>query len=138
MAGIPDLSQKLSQLLFMALDHGVDSVREGGPLIPFLMSSEGEKISMQRFASDQLEEATSLGRQHAAGLPRSVRLAAFVYDGYVTVGAKKSDAVMVEAYERGMPQAVVFAQRYQPASGDTKLELIGNAAYVGTTKPLFR
>ncbi len=137
MAGIPDLSQRLSQLLFMALDHGVDSVRGGGPLIPFLMSSEGEKISMQRFAAERLEEATSMGRQEAASVPRSVRLAAFAYDGYVTIDAKKYDAVMVEAYERGMPQAVVFAQRYQPVSGGTKLELIGNPAYVGTTKPLF-
>jgi hypothetical protein len=89
MAGIPEFSQKLSQLVFMALDHGVDSVREGGPLIPFLMSSGGEKISMQRFASDRLEEATALGRKYAAQLPGTVRLAAFAYDGYLTLGGKK-------------------------------------------------
>jgi len=137
MADIPELSEKLMQLVFMALDHGVDSVREGGPLIPFLMSSEGGGISMRRFGSELLEEAVALGRRYAAQLPGTVQLAAFAYDGYVTIGGKKSDAIMVEGYERGMPQSVVFGQRYQSAADGKKLELVGNPVSLGTAQALF-
>jgi hypothetical protein len=53
------------------------------------------------------------------------------------LAARNNDAITVEGYERGMPESVVFAQRYQPAANGTKLELIGNPAYAGTTQALF-
>ena len=37
-----EYSQELIELAFAALDHGIDSVREGGPLIPFVMTESGE------------------------------------------------------------------------------------------------
>ena len=51
-----EYSQELIDLAFAALDHGIDSVREGGPLIPFVMSETGSERTLTRFAAEMLEE----------------------------------------------------------------------------------
>ena len=54
-----EYSQELIDLAFAALDHGIDSVREGGSLIPFVMTESDEGRTLDRFASDLLEDAVA-------------------------------------------------------------------------------
>lgn len=53
---------------------------------------------MQRFAAERLDEATDLGPKYAAQLPATVRLATFVYNGYLNVDGKKYEAIIVQAF----------------------------------------
>jgi predicted nucleotidyltransferase len=59
-----EYSQELIDLAFAALDHGIDSVREGGPLIPFVMTERDEGRTLDRFASDLLEDAVAQAVAH--------------------------------------------------------------------------
>jgi len=122
-------SEELIELVFAALDHGIDSVREGGPLIPFVLAESAEGRDLTRFASETLEEGHAQARRHA-GSSGADRVAV-AYDGYLTVEGERSDAVFVEAQERGTEASVVFAQRYRPGGRLRRFSTIGNAAFAG-------
>ena len=123
------------ELVFVALDHGIDSVTEGGPLIPFALTETSDGRELTRFAPGTLEAGQALAREHvrAAGVDR----AAIAYDGYLTVERDRNDAIFVEAQERGQSDSVVFAQRYRPGGRFKKFTTIGNAAFVERGESLF-
>ena len=66
-----EYSQELIDVAFAALDHGIDSVREGGPLIPFVMSETGSERTLTRFAADMLEEGLEQVIAHVVASERS-------------------------------------------------------------------
>ena len=123
------------ELVFVALDHGIDSVTEGGPLIPFALTETGDGRDLTRFATETLEEGQARARDHvrAAGADR----AAIAYDGYLTVEGDRNDAIFVQAQERGESDSVLFAQRYRPGGRFKKFTTIGNAAFVERGESLF-
>ena len=129
------VSDALMELVFVALDHGIDSVTEGGPLIPFALTETSDGRDLTRFAPGTLEEGQALARDHvrAAGAER----AAIAYDGYLTVEGDRNDAIFVEAQERGQSDSVMFAQRYRPGGRFKKFATIGNAAFVERGESLF-
>lgn len=122
-------------LVFAALDHGVESVAEGGPLIPFAITETSEGRALARFVTETLEEGQVRAREHV-GAAIDAERAAIAYDGYLTVEGARSDAIFVEAQERGEGEAVVFAQRYRPGGRFKKFATVGNAAFVGSGDPL--
>jgi hypothetical protein len=129
------VSDALMELVFLGLDHGIDSVTEGGPLIPFALTETGDGRELMRFAPETLEAGQALAREHvhAAGVDR----AAIAYDGYLTVKGDRYDAIFVEAQERGESGSVVFAQRYRPGGRFKKFTTIGNPAFVERGESLF-
>lgn len=134
MSEIP-ASEELIEIVFAALDHGIDSVRDGGPLIPFVLAERAAARDLTRFAAETLEEAHAQARRHA-GASDADRVAV-AYDGYLTVAGERSDAVFVEAQERGSDSSVVFAQRYRPGGRLRGFDTIGNAAFAGGGEGLF-
>jgi hypothetical protein len=120
-------SDELVELAFAALDHGIESVRDGdGPLIPFALTEGKEGRQLTRFAAELLEQGQEEARRHireAVGVER----VALAYDGYLSVEGDRSDAILVEAQEHGMAICVVFARRYRPEPFET----LGNTAFVG-------
>ncbi len=124
-------SEAFGELVFFALDHAVDSVREGGPLIPFLIIGRSDGRELRRFASETLEEGQAAVRKAVAKLEHDVTAYAMAYDGYMSFEGSKWDAILCEAAERGAPSGVFFAQRYQPKQGVFgKFKAVGNAAFV--------
>ena len=103
------------ELVFVALDHGIDSVTEGGPLIPFALTETSDGRDLTRFATETLEEGQALARDHvrAAGADR----AAIAYDGYLTVEGDRNDAIFVEAQERGKATRSCLRSATAPAAG---------------------
>jgi hypothetical protein len=60
------------------------------------------------------------------------------WDGYLTVEGERTDAVFVEAYEAGAESSTLLAQSYKAVGRiRKKIELVGNAAFVGRGDPLF-
>lgn len=130
-------SRQLLDLLYFGLDHGIDSVRGGGPLIPFLVREEDGVRSLLRIVAETLEESVERCRDAARELPRSVERYAIAYDGYLTVGGQRTDAIVVEGAERGRSCGVRMAQRYRPRRGlFRRLTTIGNAADLGNAENL--
>jgi hypothetical protein len=124
-------SDALMNLVLFTLDHGVDSVSEGGPLIPFMVVERPGGRELLRFMSETLEGGQAAMREAVAELDDDVTAYAMAYDGYFTHEGKKWDAILVEAAERGAPSGVVFVQRYQPKKGlFGKFKAVGNAAFL--------
>ncbi len=133
-----DPSQKLGDLIFLALDHGVDSIRQGGPLVPFAISDTQGQRNLDRFVAEPYEKAVAETKASIAKLPPQADLYAIAYDGFVTVGGKKYDAIIVHGAERGKGKAYLLAQRYIPAKNGKRLETVGNPAFIGREESLFR
>jgi hypothetical protein len=126
------MSALLADLAFLALDHGVDSVRaSGGPLTPFVAFEKDGKRELHRFAAELLEDAQQRAREFIHAFPPSVTAYALAYDGYLTFQGTKFDAILVEASERGRPAGVRMAQRYIPKEQSRDFETVGNPALLG-------
>jgi hypothetical protein len=130
---LPDeIPQALTDLVFAGLDHGIDSVRDGGPLVPFVMTESGTDRIMTRFASESLEDGISKAVEHVQakrGEPGT--RCVLVYDGYLTLpSGEKHDAIFAEGVEPGKGGVVVIAQRYRPKRALRRFETIGNPALI--------
>jgi hypothetical protein len=124
-------SDALRNLVFFTLDHGVDSVSDGGPLIPFMVVQRPGGRELRRFVSETLEGGQAAMREAVAELDDDATAYAMAYDGYFTHEGKKWDAVLVEAAERGASSGVVYIQRYEPKKGlFGKFKTVGNAAFL--------
>ena len=129
-------SDELIEVVFAALDHGIGSVSiSGGPLIPFTLTEDGAGRHLARFVAETLEESLIQARTQVAA--SDADRVAIAHDGYLTVEGERSDAIFVEAQDRGSPSCLVFAQRYRPGGRLRKLSRIGNPALTGTGDPLF-
>lgn len=130
---INNADPQLMELVFTALDHGVDSIRSsGGPLVPFLMMETEGARNMYRFVTERLEDGPVEARNALWSAEERPQFAVVCYDGYITTEGKRYDAVMVEAYDRKDPFCYVLAQRYKPKALLSRFTTIGNAAFIGT------
>lgn len=136
----PTISEKLIELVFSAIEHGIESVRTAGsPITPFAMISEGENQSLHRFAAEGgIKKAKKYFAAHIAALPPEAIRYAIAADAVVTIGDRPHDAIVIEAGERGQESAHLFAQRYRPANEHGPLVPFGNPVYMGETKLLFK
>ena len=55
----------------------------------------------------------------------------------VTLSGQRTDAIMVDAAERGNLQSYIFAQRYRPRRFMQEFEKIGNPAFVDRGRSMF-
>jgi hypothetical protein len=139
------MSQRLADIAFFALDHGIYSIKDGeGPLVPFVISELGDgKRKLDRYVVGDsekwvLEESLAKARLGVSQLPSNVTAYAIAYDGYMTVQGTKCDAIFVEASERGRPRAVLLAQRYIPKTAGQNFQRVGNAAFAGEEESRLR
>lgn len=127
-----DLDSESQDLSWSVLDHAVESLADGEPLIPFAVVLQGPEQRLHRFVADTLEEGIAHGRAFLAQLPEG-EVAAFAFDGYLTRDGERTDAVYVEVHRRGQPSSGCLAQRYIPGAPP---EMLGNASDCGDFAPL--
>jgi hypothetical protein len=85
----PEPSQRLLDLIFMALEHGVRSIQgTDGPLIPFLLSEDqtGKRSLARYMTGANPSEAREHALRAVTGLPADTCLFAVAADGQVTIG----------------------------------------------------
>jgi hypothetical protein len=133
-----DLTDELMAVVALAADHGIDSVRQGGPLVPFVMSETalGARRLQRVVAGWPPQLGTSLvdARSVARACAGEDAIVALAYDGQMTVHGTRSDAIYVEAAELGGP-TLLFAQRYQPRRRLRRLRTVGSLAFLGEGVP---
>jgi hypothetical protein len=131
---VTEISDETADLLFAALDHGIDSVRGGGPLIPFVIAERGGQRALARFVHETLEgglaEAVAAIRRDPPGAGQRSVLA---YDGYLTgPDGVRLDAIYAECLDAD-GVITVMAQRYRPGKMLRRFETVGNAALLPST-----
>jgi hypothetical protein len=127
MSEIP-ASDALIEFVITCLDQGTSMIEDGSTLIPYVVSETPVGLELTRFVSDTLEQGREQAKAHAA--TSDADRVGVVYDGYLTVEGERSDAIFVEAQERGATPSVIFAQRYRPGGRFKKFNTIGNVAFV--------
>ncbi|MFN5984093.1 MAG: hypothetical protein ACK46Y_15340 [Fluviicola sp.] len=124
-------SEKLMELIFKGLDHGIYSIKDGdGPLIPFVITQTNGEIEMKRFMAETIEESVSQAKKYLKELSEKPELAIMAYDGMLTIEGIKYDAIMVDGYEINDSKGYCFAQRYKPKKFLSRFKEIGNTAFI--------
>ncbi|MFV8750088.1 hypothetical protein ACNOYE_06030 [Nannocystaceae bacterium ST9] len=139
-------SDALMDLVEMAMTHALDSIGEGGPLVPFVVFVAAGERKLERFlvgASDD-EDSWDLGlsveqaKQFTTTLAGKAELAAMAVDGRVRAeDGSLLDCVFVEAFEATGPCALCFGQCYQPASEGQAFALLGEGMLLDTLVPMW-
>lgn len=98
--------------------HAIWSLSDEGMLTPmFGFTDEHGKLTMERFIAESFEDSVLQGREKLSENPMDATDAVLIYDGRITVGGEKIDAVIIElrAYFSPTSQAA-FAVPYRPAT----------------------
>jgi hypothetical protein len=127
----PEVPPALADLLLAGLDHGVDTVRGGDPLVPFVVTQVSGQRALSRMQAGPREDPRQLGVK----LIRDTTLsgddcAVLVYDGYLETS---SDGRLDAVYAKGKDasgRVVTIAQRYKPKGFLRSWQPIGNPALV--------
>jgi hypothetical protein len=100
--------------------HAVWSVSDGGPLVPMYASIVGGgQPEMKRLAHEQLEEGVAAGRALLEGELSKDR--ALIFDGLITLGSAKVDALVVEWRSAATPdKRVTLGIPYTPVAANQR------------------
>lgn len=115
-------SSELEELALLALAHGFDSISDNeGPLVPFTLTDQPDGRKLQRYVVGDFELALSLeaAQESIASSRAQISMYAIAWDGFVTEPGRKTDAILVEAAERGS-SGVLLGQRYGPLERDAQ------------------
>ena len=105
-----------SELAGFFAAHAIWCVSNGETLVPMLAYAtlDGER-TMERLVSEDLEAAVASGRQRLEANAMDADDAVLLYDGRITVGDGKLDAIIVEIRAYFSPRSkVLFAVPYTP------------------------
>lgn len=138
-------SDELIALVEEAMSHGLDSISEGGPLVPFVMHELAGQRELKRFlvqgeAEDEFDLGQSVehAREFAAGLSGTAQRVAVVLEGRVGAeGGEKMDAIIVLAFENGQEHAHHFGQGFRSADTPEGFDLVGEGMYLGEAPRLW-
>src|SRR5258707_12413251 len=94
-AAQPQMSQRLADIAFFALDHGIYSIQDGeGPLVPFVISEQADgKRKLDRYVSEAkvgesegwvLEQSLAKARLAVSQLPSRVTVYGIAHHGFST------------------------------------------------------
>jgi hypothetical protein len=135
LSAMSEIPEAIADVILVGLEHGIDSVRDGGPLIPFVITARGGKRSVARFPAETLEAGIDAGvAAIVADPPEPGDAAVLVYDGYLTLPeGERFDAIYAEAID-GEGVVSVMAQAYRPKRFLRGLETIGEPAYFPEAK----
>lgn len=126
-----DLSTDLRRLAEIALSQALDIiVREGGPMPPLVVLDRPSGPVLGRFDG---EPRAALSRARAYVTACDADRAAVAWDGYLTVGGIRQDAVVVAASDRGRTGVVVAHRHRETVEGTV---VVGRPVLIGPTDPL--
>jgi hypothetical protein len=126
-----EVSSELRHLAEITLGQALDAiVDEDSPMAPFVVLERPDGRVLGRFEG---EPSAALARARAHVLGCDADRAAIAWDGCLTVGGIRQDAVIVAASDRGRT-GVIVAYRYRETVEGTVI--VGRPVLVGPTTPL--
>jgi len=132
MTDINNISEEFMEFIFLGLDHGIESIKDGGgPLVPFVMTKTNEEKNLSRILTDTLEDGVREAENLVKQLNPKPKLALIAFDGYATIDSKRYDAIIVRSFDSSEADGLIFAQRYVPKEIGIGINPMGNSALVG-------
>ncbi len=134
-----DENDEFMKFVLSGIDLGMEKIRTGNqPVVPFVMARKGEEQKIQRFSSDDYNEAIGLAEGYLRKLQPKPDFALFVYEDFLKIEGVKNEALFVKGYDKKEQKGLVFAQRYQPKNNELDFQLIGEPALVGKEENILR
>jgi hypothetical protein len=134
------INKELRKWAMEALELGFGCISDGDST-PFVMlvCEDGKQhlINLESASGAVDENLTSAGRELIREFAKTGRLYGLVWDGYLTRGDEKSDAVFIEAGMREDRYAFIFAQEYRLPKRSMKATKIGKPRLVSDTVHLW-
>lgn len=131
MKHLKDASESLTSKLISVLDHAVGLKKNGiDPMIPFAFVYVGESGTIKSFVGDTPEYADKMFEKTI--LEDKPDYAIYGYDGYLTIEGRKTDAILLKAFDKTDTVIYLVGQRFTPKQSDTDFATIGNPAFLGT------
>jgi hypothetical protein len=136
----PEETDRLADLLFLALAHGVSSVEYGGPLIPFVISQAGGERTIHRFLDEGPAGLSVTGsvegaRAYAEGLAAMVEAWVLAYEEEIDVEGARRPAIVAEAHDPRTGTSLRYGQPYRPKRMFRKAHAVGNPVPLGVELP---
>lgn len=98
------------------LAHAVWSVSDGDALIPMVGHETQGKRGLVRFAGPELQEAATKAQQFVDANPQGATRACAIIDAFVTLGDRRTDALVVTAVRYAAPKRTLqVILPYRPA-----------------------
>ena len=108
--------QRAAELAGFFAAHAVWCVSDGAVLIPiFASNGPGAKRQMDRLATERLEDGVAKGREWLDSNHHGAEVAVLVCDGFVTLQAGKTDALLLEIRDYLTASALSMAVPYRSA-----------------------
>jgi hypothetical protein len=122
-----DASQQLMDQVRQAIDYGLGVRSNGRSLMPVLFTDE-EIIALRAGAMEDVIWAA-----HKAITENPIQYGVLLYDGILNDpdSGQRTEALIVEAYERGKAFGLRFAQRYRMADATLPFARLGTLTYLG-------
>ena len=135
-----EISTKLQTLASEAIDLALDffSAGEQNPFILLVDElSKNTFIDVKDVEGNVSVQLVDMAKQIVSKVSvRSTQRYVIAYDSYVTMDGVRTDAVIVEAADRGDPDAFLIAQRYRVKKRSKKPEKIGSPVIIGSAGQL--
>ncbi len=100
--------------------HAIWCVSDSDTLIPMLAyTTDNDERKMDRLVAEEAAKAVALGKARLESNEMDANDAALVYDGRITLGSEKVDAIIIEmrAYFSPRSEAVIALPYTPPTSG---------------------
>lgn len=132
MKPLSEAKEKLVELMFKGIDHGISSIQdEEGLLITFSIFEQDTELRLARFSTERIEEGQIQAQAFLSKMDEKPNFAIIAFDGIVTIENKEYDAIIIEGFDKNDADGYVLAQRFKRKTAKSKFEAIGNAAYLG-------
>ena len=133
------IGKKLQKWAIQSLELGFDCFDEGDHA-PFVLVADGagqeRLINLENFSGSVDDNLVDRGREIIQAVDDG-HLYGLVWDGWLTVGGVKQDAVFVEVGARGVARAFIFAQAYKQKKRSKRLEKLGAPVVVANAAHLW-
>jgi hypothetical protein len=108
-----------SELSGLFAAHAIWCVSDGATLIPMLAytTTDGERNMERLMIRDDLEASVAYGKEKLQSNPMDANDGALLYDGRITLGSQKVDAIIIEMRAYFSPDSeAIIAVPYTPKS----------------------
>lgn len=132
-----NISDRLMEVVFSAVEEGLEALKAGQDLVPFVLLLSKGGIILKRFADEDISVALERAQTAIREADEDILAYTLVFDSQIEIDGQDADALMIESGERGKLKGWRFIQRYQAKSEASPSQPIGDLAYLGSARRYF-
>jgi hypothetical protein len=134
---IDKADRRLIDLVFHGLEEGIKVKKTGkGLLVPFVITEKHGERNRKQFDGVRTDIGVEKGMDYLS--KSDINFGVIVFDGYLTIGGKRDEAVIVRGYDSAERIGYSIGQRYSPQKLFGPFRLIGNPAFLCNEEQILR